>query len=96
MIIGQDEETVCPNRDCGNRFNHTTATVFHDAPEILFVSMQCKISNGDGTFRKDNRAIDVGGNLRITLESGVITTYQLMGGIEHQGNIDNNGHYFLF
>ena len=56
--------------------------------------MQRKIFNRDGTFRKDNRPIDVGGNLRITLESGVITTYQLMGGIVHEGNFDSNGHYF--
>ena len=89
---GRDEESQC-NR-CENNFTITTTTLFFDAPDILFVSVQRRIPLGNNTYRKETRPIDVSGDLTITLQSGEIATYSIRGGVEHTGPLDDNGHYY--
>ena len=59
-LRGRAEQTEC-NR-CENQFTRTTITLFHDAPDILFVPVQRRISLGGGNFRKEILPIDIGGD----------------------------------
>ena len=85
-------DSVCPNAVCQGLIRHSATTRFHQASEALVVSVQRKSFNRvTNTFSKDNRPIDVGQNLDIDLEGGGRVSYELIGGIQHDGGYDELG-----
>ena len=94
-IEHQEEPSVCPNLLCENDFTTIHKHVFITAPDVLIVSVQRRMFDASTLkSRKDQRPINVGGNLKIALKEGTQVEYEAVAGIEHFGSYDQGGHYF--